>query len=155
MPVLTEPYFYWFVMQLVCFSPNQGEKKSFPFSLTSLSENLQTCASHWLELKWIQLPEEKVSLPNQAALDSSAPTTWRNQKFINQYSGIVSSSCSCSESVSVEVILVLPSTVPRGFSVFHVFARFISGTIVSKSASTVQTFLVKQMKSKLWCGNDN
>lgn len=27
-------------------------------------------ASHWLELKWIQLPEEKVFLPNQGEIKS-------------------------------------------------------------------------------------
>lgn len=30
MPVLMEPYFYSFGMQLVCFSPNQGGKKTLP-----------------------------------------------------------------------------------------------------------------------------
>lgn len=70
-------------------SKSRRRKKSFPHSLWLHS---QKTSGHVQRITLVGIKMD-TALPNQAAVDSSAPTTWRNQKFIHQYSGIVSSSC--------------------------------------------------------------
>lgn len=90
-------------------SKSRRKKKSFPFSLTDAQKT-----SRHVQCSTLVGIKMDTALPNQAAVDSSAPTTWRNQKFINQYSGIVSSSCclcggySCFALSSPKRILSIP-----------------------------------------------
>lgn len=82
---------------------------------------------------------------------SSAPAALtRDQKCINQHSGSVSFSSSCSEMVSVVWLCLSCPFYPRRISVFHIFllARSMQQyQTVCKSTSTVENFL-KQKESR-------
>lgn len=142
-------YFYRFSMQSLCL------QNLLPVLSDSLKNLGMCCVSHWFGFEWkacclsnVFLPKQKVSLYYLTTVDSSAPRTlYRDQKCINQHSGIVSPPCSCSERVSEDVILVLPFLIPGGSHMF-LPAWSMQQQLVCKSTSTAQTFCGEKTKAR-------